>query len=413
MRNKISAIIIDPEYYKHEYVELKTEYFTEYAEKYFELKILDSDKNILKQLFNFNGFDAIITIGDLNDYKEMQQLPFEYRSKWCHFDDFNVYAIRDNIINTLSYNLVRNDKPTKFSFFTCTYNSDENKIKRLYDSMCNQTYKEWNWFIIDDSTDDNTINIINNLKDPRITIIKNVTKHGNIGFNKHTIAMMCDGDYLVEIDHDDEITKDCLHCLLSAFKKYPDSKFAYSLCCEYVFRDGKNIPIIYGEGWGWGEGLFKTEMINNKYEYFSASPEINPYSIRTIYAQPNHVRCWEKNFYHEIGGHNVELSVLDDMELLIRTFLKTKMIKIDKVLYIQYQDEGERGSESNNNTQSVRFAEIQRTVWILKNHYDNDIHNRILELGFKDDPWDENTQSSTLWKEHEPGQEIMSYLYKP
>ena len=48
----------------------------------------------------------------------------------------------------------------------------------------------------------------------------------------------------------------------------------------------------------------------------SVSPEINPFSIRTIFAQPNHVRCWKKSFYHKIDGHNVSFGVLDDMEIL-------------------------------------------------------------------------------------------------
>lgn len=413
MRNKISAIIIDPEYYKHEYLNLKSSDNDEYSEKYFELKILDSDKNILEKIYEFNYIDAIITIGNLNDYTEMSNLSFEYRMKWCHYDEFNAELISMSIVRTMAHNLTRDDKPTKFSFFTCTYNTGEFRLKRLYNSIKNQTYKEWNWFIIDDSPNDDTINLINSLKDPRITVIKNVTRHGNIGFNKHTIAMMCDGDYLLEVDHDDELTIDCLHQIKSAFDKYPDAEFAYSLCVEYSVNGDTKTPIIYGEGWGWGEGKFKSEKINDEYVYFSASPNINGYSIRTIYCQPNHIRCWKKDFYHKIGGHNTELSVLDDMDILIRTFLNTKMIKIDKVLYFQYQDAGERGSKECNNTQSTRFAEIQRTVWILKNHYDEAIHNRILELGYKDDSWDNIKKTSILWKKHKPDRDIINYIYKP
>lgn len=413
MRNKISAIIIDPDYYKHEYLDIKCFENDEHAEKHFELKILENDKNIVEEIFKFNYFDAIITIGDLSNYKEMAKLPFEYRAKWCHYNDFDGKTIANTITSVLTYNLVREDKPKKYSFFTCTYNTGEFRLKRLYESIKNQSYKEWNWFIIDDSPNDETIKLIESLHEPRITVIKNVTRHGNIGFNKHTIAMMCDGDYLVEVDHDDELTTDCLYHLNEAFNKYPDAEFAYSLCIEYSVNEKSQVPIIYGEGWGWGEGKFKSEFINGKYEYFSASPNINPYSIRTIYCQPNHIRCWNKQFYHKIGGHNTELSVLDDMELLIRTFLHTKMIKIDKVLYFQYQDAGERGSKECNNTQSTRFAEIQRTVWLLKNRYDELVHNRILELGYKDDPWNEQYGYSELWKKHKPNQNVMNYIYKP
>ena len=116
--------------------------------------------------------------------------------------------------------------------------------------------------------------------------------------------------------------------------------------------------------------------------------------------QPNHVRCWKTDFYHKIGGHVQELSVLDDMELLVRTFLYGKMTKIEKVLYIQHEGEGERGVNSST-AQSTRFAEIQRTDQYLKWKYDMDIHNRILELGYEDTAWNEEFQTSVLWREHE------------
>ena len=109
----------------------------------------------------------------------------------------------------------------------------------------------------------------------------------------------------------------------------------------------------------------------------------------------------------------MDLSVLDDMEILIRTFLYGKMVKIDKVLYFQYEEAGVRGSKENNNTQSSRFAEIQRTLWYIKDAYDEKIHNRILELGFHDNAWSEEENCSILWKEHTPGMEIMNYVYKP
>ena len=45
--------------------------------------------------------------------------------------------------------------------------------------------------------------------------------------------------------------------------------------------------------------------------------------------------------------------------------------------------------------------------------YDKQIHDRIIELGHNDNAWDDNAQSSVLWKEHTPGQEIMCNIIKP
>lgn len=410
MRSKISAIIIDSDYVHHDYSGVKYDDGNNYSEKRFELKILDSAIGILKEIYRFNGVDAIITIGDESSWGDMVLMPFEYRKRWTHINEFNAQAIVNNIISTFTGNIEREDGPATFSFFTCTYKTEPYKLKRLYSSMLSQTYREWDWFIIDDSPNDETCKLIDSFEDPRITVIRNHTRHGSIGFNKHAVAMMCDGDILCEVDHDDELTSDCLSTILSANSIFPDSDFFYS--CALELKGEEKTPIIYGEGWGWGEGLTKTEVVNGKKYTFSESPGINPYTIRTIYAQPNHIRCWKRDFYHKIGGHNPEMSVLDDQELLIRTFLNGKMTKIDKVLYIQYEGDGERGVDENN-TQSIRFAEIQRTTMLLKNRFDKAIHDRINELRYVDEAWDETSGRSIIWKKHTPGKNMMNNLYIP
>lgn len=406
MRNLISAIIIDKDYLQHDYARVKTDAPYKPCEEYFGIKIFEDDSNILNDISDFRGVDAIITVGgEFPNYMNMMMLPFEYRKRWVHMPEFNADAIANAIVATFKANVSR-DCPEVFSVFTCTYRTGKEKLDRLYFSLLEQTYREWNWFIIDDSNDNGeTVELLKSYNDPRIVVIQNVTNHGSIGFNKHTIAMMCSGDYLVEVDHDDELAPDCFEILLRAFHEYPDTDFAYSLAAEFKGPNGD--LIIYGEGWGHGEGNTKTEIVKGKMRTFSSSPNINPYTIRTIFAMPNHVRCWKRDFYHKIGGHNMDLAVLDDMELIIRTFLYGKMTRIDKVLYYQYEDAGERGV-SQNNTQSSRFGEIQRTVWLLKDVYDRKIHDRILELGFEDDPWNEEYQTSQLWKEHEPNQNVMN-----
>jgi glycosyltransferase involved in cell wall biosynthesis len=267
-------------------------------------------------------------------------------------------------------------------------------IKRLYNSLKSQTYKNWNWWIIDDSENNETIEKLNALDDFRITILKNVTNHGCIGFNKHMIAMMCDGDYLVEVDHDDELLPDCLMKLYECFKA-SDADFVYSDTMEYI--DG--MAINYGDGFSYGQGYYRDEIVKGvKYSIAVTTSSINAKSIRGIHAMPNHVRCWKKDFYHKIGGHNTELSVIDDMDLISRTFLYGRMAKVDKVLYIQHEGVSETKEDRGNTTTNKRFKEIQRINYLLYNKYDKQIHERILELGFEDPVWDDNKQHSDLNK---------------
>lgn len=407
MRNRLSAIIIDPLKNEHDYSLVKTDKISEYDEEYFDLLILETSKGIFNEINKFKSFDCLITIGNDIDFSVLNLSSFQIRKKWIHLEKFDAEAISNSIVNTFLYNIGRtNDGCELFSIFTCTFNTPENVFMRLYDSLCNQTYSEWNWWILDDSTNDSVIEMIKSLEDYRITVIKNVTNHGNIGFNKHTIASICDGDYLVEVDHDDELTHDCLEKLKDAFDTYKDSDFVYSDCIEEM----NGTVICYGDVWACGEGVSVTKEVMGRECKYSSSPNITPYSIRTIHMQPNHVRCWKKDFYHKIGGHNTELSVLDDMEILVRTFLNGKMAKINVPLYIQHEGEGERGVNGTT-AQSIRFAEIQRTDNYLKWKYDSKIHERIMELGYEDTAWNDEYNGSILWIDHEVSN-IMNYVLK-
>ena len=404
MRNRISALIIDPHKQDHNYnlvtIENDPVYFRSYGEYGFDLRVISDTSNILSEMNQFRGFDCLITVGNPEEFnfKPLNELSFEFRKKWIHKNEFDPSLIARNIIEVFLYNInrPRPDEVKLFSIFTCTYKTSNKMFDRLYKSLCAQTYKNWNWFIIDDSPSGDTAERISKRFDPRITVVRNITNHGNIGFNKKSIAMMCDGDYLVEVDHDDELTPDCLELLHKAFMTYPDTDFVYSHAMEEI--NGK--PVYYGERFAYNLGTYRDMDVNGTIQHIALTPEVNAVSVRGIHALPNHVRCWKADFYRKIGGHNPELSVLDDMDILIRTFLYGKITLVDKVLYIQH--EGNSTSTSRGQTtQSARFKEIQRTNDYLRMKYDEQIHKRILELGAEDVVWIDENVGSRIFMEYD------------
>jgi SAM-dependent methyltransferase len=85
------------------------------------------------------------------------------------------------------------------------------------------------------------------------------------------------------------------------------------------------------------------------------------HSLSYIWFAPDHVRAWRASVYKELGGHNKELSVCDDHELMIRTYLNSKMFHIPRVLYV-YRITGK-------NSWLERNASIQtKTVELFKQH---------------------------------------------
>lgn len=353
--------------------------------------IFKKDDSEIGTILYETDVDVIVSIGNIANFRELNELPYYIRLKWIHYDRLTTKIELLNDINaTFERNLTFKGEIKKFSFFTCAFKTTKEVVLRLYESLKKQTYNNWDWWILDDSPDGYESYFMQ-IIDPRIHIIRNIKKHGNIGFNKHIIAMIADGDYLVEIDHDDELTKDCLEYLLKAFEKYADTDFVYS----YTFEETDGEMIDYEDGFALGLGEHRMCELNGEIYNIPVVNGINCLSMRDIVSMPNHVRCWKKDFYHKIGGHNSSLSVCDDMELLIRTFLYGKICQIPKILYIQHE-----GSRKNNNrgstTQADRFKLIKELRWRIRNIYDQKIHDKIIEMGIEDPYWNDEGYSD-IW----------------
>lgn len=97
-----------------------------------------------------------------------------------------------------------------FTVFTTAYNRS-GLLKRLYQSLLNQTYKNFLWLIVDDGSTDDTKEVVEQLILEGLIIIEyhykeNGGKHTamKLGFN------LVRTKYMVDIDDDDELTSDCL-----------------------------------------------------------------------------------------------------------------------------------------------------------------------------------------------------------
>ena len=113
---------------------------------------------------------------------------------------------------------------------------------------------------------------------------------------------------------------------------------------------------------------YKQEKWNNTTLNVAQQTGVNPKTIRHIVGVANHIRAWRRSTYFEIGGHNRNLTVADDYELIVRSFLKTKFCRIPKLGYIQiiYNNELER------NTHDISRGDIQRRVSSIVSFYNED-----------------------------------------
>lgn len=241
----------------------------------------------------------------------------------------------------------------KFSLITPEH-SPENIpfLMELYDSIKNQTYENWEWILCVNGKFTPSHVPQNISKDPRVRVITAKTINGKIGSIKNEAFNHGTGDVLVECDHDDMLTPDCLQELFKAYQD-PEIGFVYSDNAVYQMN-GEFIP--YDESYGWKYRNFKWK---NKELIAMHSFPPSSHALSYIWYAPDHVRSWRTSVYKKIGGHNTELSICDDHELCIRTYLETKMKYIPKVLYI-YRITGDNTWLERNEQIQIKTVELSR-----------------------------------------------------
>jgi glycosyltransferase involved in cell wall biosynthesis len=338
--------------------------------------------------------------------------------RYLNFPPDNVLA--NDIVCQATFRNCQNLQP-KFSIFTPTYNTGE-RINRTYESLKNQTLDDWEWVIVDDSPNDETWNIIQEISknDFRVKVHRIYPlSEGNIGLIKHRACSLSNGEWLVELDHDDALISSCIEECSKAINKFPNAGFLYSDVCE-LYEDGemKTYDQDFSGNWyGRYDNYFDFGYAGHSYVEVDGKtyinhhyPDINPLTIRFNISMPNHVRVWKKEVYDKIGGHNINTPIADDYELIVRTFLNTEMVHIKKMLYLQYNN---RNSAVDNNA-----IDINRRARLIRDHYDLQIHNRILELGKTDWNWVDNLghsqkfQNNISIKKYYEEEEVLNKIYE-
>jgi glycosyltransferase involved in cell wall biosynthesis len=379
VREKLPIICI----FGHDDLKLVTPIWEDYEEKRLDCRCYSSDSN-LKQVLIQDKPNVIVTIGDRSSFPNLTKAPFDIRKRWLHYDtlpDLTQLGIDayDRYLTNIFNDRGAGDNPL-VTVFTPTYKTGE-KIYRPFLSLKEQTYTNWEWIILDDSDDDGkTFKMLRDLakKDHRIQVFKPWEHSGIIGRIKNLACSLGKGHILVELDHDDELTDYALDYVVKGFKQIPEAGFLYTDCAE-VYENGASHT--YREGWAFGYGSYTDVEYKGKLYKSGSAGNINAKTIRHIVSTPNHIRAWRKSFYESIGGHNKELHVADDYEIMVRTFLNTRMVRVPKLCYLQYI--------SDNTVQRLRNEDIQRHVRSIRVHYDRMIHDRFLELGCEDFTWDE------------------------
>jgi glycosyltransferase involved in cell wall biosynthesis len=267
------------------------------------------------------------------------------------------------------------ETPPLVSIFTRLHDTGA-RLWDAYRSLASQGHDNWEWVLVDDprwgATTLATARQIAR-RDPRVHIYDLSPKSGgNVGEAKYRGAVLCRGDYLLELGDRDELTPWALELLVEAFRQFPEAGFAYS---DWACIDDAMPPVTAGSSVALGYGSYYLEVHRGIPLTVARPPAPNPKTLRHAAAMPQGFCAWRRDVYHAIGGHNRRLAIAVDYELMLRTFLATVMVHVPKLCYLHHRSGDADARPAADSAGSVRS---------ISRFYDGRIRSRFAQLGLTD-----------------------------
>ena len=194
----------------------------------------------------------------------------------------------------------------QFSIVVPVYDTPVLLLEKLLTSVIEQWYPHWQLILADDASPATaTRDFLTQLDDPRIQVLTLEKNSGIAGATNAAIAR-ASGDYVVLLDHDDELTADCLYELAGCIdREDPD----------YIYSDEDKIDC---------DGLYTEPHFK---------PDWSPDTMMsTMYTC--HVSCVRRSLLEELEGLRSSCDGCQDWDLVLRLSEKTSRIShVAKVLY--------------------------------------------------------------------------------
>lgn len=210
------------------------------------------------------------------------------------------------------------------SVFTTSH--DPRFLNDAYESLARQSLPDWEWIVL-----------LHKgavwrppREDPRVHVSRASSRVRGIGALKRAACDLATGAILVELDHDDLLTRGCLAALADAFSK-PKVACAYSDWAQ-INEDGSpnHDRFDVSDGWMYSAGTLEGKNFDRCHALAAT-----PHNLGYVWYAPNHVRAFRRTAYDEVGGYNAELKLLDDQDLMCRLYLKGEFAHVERCLYLQ------------------------------------------------------------------------------
>ena len=130
------------------------------------------------------------------------------------------------------------------SIVTPAYKTPATFLRKMIQSVVEQTYPKWELVIVNASPDDNSMRaVFDEFRDSRIRVIDTPINEGIAG-NTNLGLHYCNGDYVCFFDHDDTVEPNALAEYVRAIDREPDAGLIYCDEDNIDEKDKSSLPLL-------------------------------------------------------------------------------------------------------------------------------------------------------------------------
>ncbi|MBN1618184.1 glycosyltransferase family 2 protein [Candidatus Dojkabacteria bacterium] len=243
-------------------------------------------------------------------------------------------------------------KEPKISVLTPAYNA-KTSIEDAVKSILNQTYKNFEYIIIDDASKDDTYNKIIDLaqKDSRIKVYRNKTNQG-IPATRNILISKATGKYIVWQDADDISLKERIEKQVDFMEKNPDIGISGAYLQFFTEKDGDLLIREYDPN--------DLELRKNLFKY-------SPVSQGTAIIR--------KDILDKAGLYDLRLTQAEDLDMSFRLGKYSKFANLQEVLLrCRFHEKSESSSKLKEN---IRLTLLVRQRAVKQYGYKMGLFDRL------------------------------------
>jgi glycosyltransferase involved in cell wall biosynthesis len=195
-----------------------------------------------------------------------------------------------------------------------------------------QTHEDLEVVVVDDASSDGSADIVDRLADPRLRLVRNANRRGEIG-NHNRCLELARGRLIKFLDQDDTLAPNCVERMAGVFRKYPSVGLVFSR--RSIVWNG--VPDEAARAW--------TEEFGAVQEHFSRIAEIN--SGRELFddwvrrgfgrnwiGEPSNVMV-RRSCFERLGGFSSRVAMDMDTDMWFRTLFYYDAGFVDEALAIR------------------------------------------------------------------------------